>query len=167
VTALAQTAKPSERVIFIPAFTGLGAPYWKAEVRGAMFGLTRDTGKAEIAKAALESVAFQTQDLFEAIKADHTLGDTVLRADGGMANSDWTMQNLSNQLGMPVDRPVVVETTAVGVAYLAGLQIGIFPEPEEFAKTWQLDRRFDPVADRSEPDAAYADWQDAVNRLIT
>ncbi len=164
---LAETAKETENVIFVPAFTGLGAPYWNAQTRGAIFGLTRDTGRAEIARAALQSVAFQTQDLIEAIKVDWDLSDTVLRVDGGMANSDWTMQNLSDQLGAPVDRPKVTETTALGAAYLAGLHLGLFAEPAEFAKTWALEKRFEPTSDRAAPDAAYADWQDAVRRLLS
>jgi len=117
---LAPTADPEQSVYFVPAFTGLGAPYWRSDVRGAIFGLTRGTGPAEIARAALESVAFQTADLLKGMSADWS-GDAVLRVDGGMANSDWTMQNLSDQLGVPVDRPKVTETTAKGAAYLAGL----------------------------------------------
>lgn len=162
---LAPKADPEQAVYFVPAFTGLGAPYWNAEVRGAIFGLTRGTGPAEIARAALESVAFQTADLMAAMAGDWH-GDAVLRVDGGMANSDWTMQNLSDQLGVPVDRPAVTETTAKGAAYLAGLYIGAYPEPDEFAKTWELERQFTPQIDADTRAARYAGWTDAIERLV-
>ncbi len=161
---LAPTADPEQAVYFVPAFTGLGAPYWKADVRGAIFGLTRGTGPAEIARAALESVAFQTADLMTAMSRDWQ-GDAVLRVDGGMANSDWTMQNLADQLGAPVDRPSVTETTAKGAAYLAGLYIGAYPAPDEFAKTWALERQFTPQIDAKTRAARYAGWTDAIGRL--
>ncbi|MGI9464789.1 MAG: glycerol kinase GlpK, partial [Aestuariivirgaceae bacterium] len=120
---LADRADPNQNVYLVPAFTGLGAPYWDAECRGAMFGLTRGTGRAEFARAALEAVCYQTCDLLEAMKADwQGAGETVLRVDGGMVASDWTMQRLADILDAPVDRPAVLETTAVGAAYLAGLQ---------------------------------------------
>ena len=122
VNALAQQADPAEQVYLVPAFVGLGAPYWDAEARGALFGLTRNSGPAEIAQAALESVGYQTRDLLEAMRADWpAAADTVLRVDGGMTASDVTMQFLADILGAPVDRPVVMETTALGAAYLAGL----------------------------------------------
>lgn len=162
---LAEQANPEEEVYLVPAFTGLGAPYWVADVRGAMFGITRNTGRAEICKAALESVAFQTQDLLKAMQKDGA-SSGIIRVDGGMANSDWTMQNLADQLGVPVDRPKVTETTAMGAAYLAGLQIGVYPEPEEFAKTWALDKRFNPSADRADRDRRYDVWVDTVGRLL-
>ena len=122
VNALAQKADPAEQVYLVPAFVGLGAPYWDAEARGALFGLTRNSGPAEIAQAALEAVGYQTRDLLEAMRADWpAAADTVLRVDGGMTASDVTMQFLADILGAPVDRPVVMETTALGAAYLAGL----------------------------------------------
>ncbi|MBI1495253.1 glycerol kinase GlpK [Halocynthiibacter styelae] len=166
---LAESADPEAVLTFVPAFTGLGAPYWNAECRGAIFGLTRGSGPAEIAQAALQSVAFQTRDLVQAMQADWegAGGETVLRVDGGMANSDWTMQALANQLQAPVDRPIVTETTALGVAWLAGMQAGICPGPEEFSQTWALDQRFEPQQDAAGADTDYARWQDAVNRLIT
>ena len=134
-----------------------------------IFGLTRGSGPAEIAQAALQSVAFQTRDLVQAMQADWESvgGETVLRVDGGMANSDWTMQALANQLQAPVDRPIVTETTALGVAWLAGMQAGICPGPEEFSQTWALDQRFEPQQDAAGADTDYARWQDAVNRLIS
>ncbi len=165
---LAQQSDPGQHVYLVPAFTGLGAPYWDAECRGAIFGLTRNTGPAELAKAALESVAYQTRDLLEAMRGDWSgRGDTVLRVDGGMTASDWTMQNLADQLGAPVDRPKVTETTALGAAWLAGMQSGICPGPEEFARTWALDHRFEPMTDAKTRDIGYAGWKDAVRRTLT
>ena len=164
---LAEAASDTEQVYFVPAFTGLGAPYWNADCRGAIFGLTRNTGAAEIAKAALESVAFQTRDLIEAMGADWDNGDgAVLRIDGGMVSNDWLVQTLSNQLGAPVDRPVVTETTALGAAYLAGLAAGICPTPDVFAADWELERRFEPVIDSTDADMLYRGWKRAVARLL-
>ncbi len=165
--ALAETADPGQRVYLVPAFTGLGAPYWDAECRGAIYGLTRNTGPAELAKAALESVAFQTRDLMEAMRADWPgVADTVLRVDGGMAASDWTMQALADQLASPVDRPEVVETTATGAAYLAGLAIGLYAPPAEYSRRWALERRFEPKLDAALRQAAYDGWKDAVRRTL-
>ena len=166
--ALAEDADPSQNVYLVPAFTGLGAPYWDAEARGALFGMTRNTGPAEIAKATLESVAYQTRDLFEAMKADGAAtGATILRVDGGMTASDWAMQALADQLQAPVDRPVVRETTALGVAYLAAMQTGIAGSPQEFAKGWQRDKQFTPKADVDVVDQKYAGWRDAVRRTLS
>jgi len=166
--ALAQRADPAQRCYLVPAFVGLGVPHWDAEARGAIHGLTRATGPADFARAALESVGYQTRDLLVAMQADMGAEDgAVLRVDGGMVASDWTMQFLADILGAPVDRPVVRETTALGAAYLAGLQAGLCPVPEEFARTWQLDRRFTPAMDRAEADAAYAGWQRAVRRTLS
>jgi glycerol kinase len=166
--ALAAQADPAQSVYLVPAFVGLGAPWWDAEARGALFGLTRATGRAEIARAALESVAYQTKDLLDAMQADwHGAGRTVLRVDGGMTASDWTMQFLSDLLGAPVDRPVVQETTAVGAAWLAGLQAGLFPPPGTTATHWRLDRRFTPAMGRDEAARRHASWLDAVRRTRT
>ena len=165
--ALAEVASDTEQVYFVPAFTGLGAPYWNADCRGAIFGLTRNTGVAEIAKAALESVAFQTRDLIEAMRADWDNSDgAVLRIDGGMVSNDWLVQTLSNQLGAPVDRPVVTETTALGAAYLAGLAADICPAPGTFAADWELEKRFEPAIDSADADMLYGGWKQAVARLI-
>ena len=166
---LAQRADPAQNVVFVPAFVGLGAPYWDAEARGAILGLTRGTGPAEIARAALESVAFQTRDLVEAMEADWAASGTgrVLRVDGGMVASDWTMQFLADLLGAPVDRPEVRETTALGAAYLAGLQAGLLPPPGPSVAHWRLERRFTPRMSRGEADARYAMWKDAVRRVLT
>jgi glycerol kinase len=165
--AIAESADPGHHVYLVPAFTGLGAPWWDADARGAVFGLTRNSGPADFARAALESVAYQTRDLIEAMRSDwHGQGDTVLRVDGGMVASDWTMQFLADQLAAPVDRPVVQETTALGAAYLAGLATGACPAPAEFAATWALQRRFTPRMDAARRDALYAGWRDAVRRTL-
>ncbi len=165
---LATTADPGQDVYLVPAFVGLGAPYWDAECRGALYGLTRATGPAEIARAALEAVCYQTRDLIEAMRRDWGAARaTVLRVDGGMVASDWTMQRLADLLAAPVDRPKVLETTALGAAYLAGLQVGFYPSPPEFAKSWSLDRRFTPAMPAAERERKYAGWQDAVRRTLT
>ena len=166
--ALADQADTGQDVYLVPAFVGLGAPYWDAECRGAMFGLTRATGPKEIVKATLESVCYQTRDLVDAMRADWGASrETVLRVDGGMVASDWTMQRLADTLAAPVDRPKVLETTALGAAYLAGLKAGFYPEPQEFAKRWSLDRRFMPAMDEAARARKYAGWQDAVRRTLT
>ncbi len=160
---LALAADAGQDVVLVPAFTGLGAPYWRPDCRGAIYGLTRNSGPAELARAALESVGFQTRDLLEAMRADWgAAGEGVLRVDGGMTASDWTMQFLADILGAPVDRPVVTETTALGAAYLAAMQAGVMGGPEEFARQWALDRRFSPAMDAATRDARYARWKRAV-----
>jgi glycerol kinase len=164
---LANKADPSQDVVLVPAFTGLGAPYWRPDCRGAIYGLTRNSGPAELARAALESVGYQTRDLLEAMRADWgAAADGVLRVDGGMTASDWTMQFLSDIIGAPVDRPKVTETTALGAAFLAGMQAGICGGPEAFAKDWALDRRFEPVMDQATRDAKYARWGRAVQATM-
>ncbi len=171
--ALAEAADPGQTVTLVPAFTGLGAPWWDAEARGAIFGLTRATGPRELARAALESVGQQTADLVDAMAADMARadmagrGETVLRVDGGMVASDWTMQFLADILGAPVDRPRVAETTALGAAYLAGLAAGVCPEPSAFARRWSLDRRFVPGMTAAERAGRRAVWADAVRRTRT
>ncbi len=154
----------------VPAFTGLGAPYWDAEARGAIFGITRATGPAEFARAALESVGYQTRDLLEAMQRDWpgaSGGETVLRVDGGMTASAWTMQFLADILGAPVDRPQIQETTALGAAWLAGMAAGVYPDAAGFAETWALDRRFLPEMAERGQDAKYRGWQDAVRRTLS
>lgn len=165
---LAQDADPAQQVIIVPAFTGLGAPYWNPDCRGAIYGLTRNTGPAELSRAALDSVAFQTRDLLEAMQADWSASaQTVLRVDGGMATSDWTMQRLADILGAPVDRPAMVETTALGAAWLAGMRAGVYPDQAGFAERWHLERRFTPENTRAERDAAYAQWSKAVAATLS
>ena len=162
--ALAEAADPTQTLILVPAFTGLGAPYWNAECRGAVFGLTRNSGPAEFARAALESVGFQTRDLLEAMRADwgRASGTGVLRVDGGMSASNWTMQFLSDIIGAPVDRPVLRETTALGAAWLAGMRAGVYPDAEGFAKGWALDRRFTPAMADDVRATRYGAWKRAV-----
>lgn len=165
---LAASADPSQDVVLVPAFTGLGAPYWRPDCRGAVYGLTRNSGPAELAKAALESVGYQTRDLLEAMRSDWgAAADGILRVDGGMTASDWAMQFLSDILGAPVDRPVVTETTALGAAYLAGLKAGLCPTPDEFQKSWALERRFTPAMDDRTRNAKYARWGRAVAATMT
>jgi glycerol kinase len=165
---LAAKADPHQDVYLVPAFTGLGAPYWDAECRGAMFGLTRGTGPEEFARAALEAVCYQTADLLAAMKKDMGgSGKTVLRVDGGMVASDWTMQRLADILNADVDRPSVLETTALGAAYLAGLQAGVYPQPAEFASGWARERRFAPAMPAAEHERKMTGWKEAVRRTLT
>ena len=170
---LAERADPGQELILVPAFTGLGAPYWNADCRGAIYGLTRKSGPAEFARAALESVGFQTRDLLEAMRADWNgdaeggAGIATLRVDGGMSASDWSMQFLSDILGAPVDRPDVLETTALGAAWLAGMRAGVCPGMEGFAEAWALERTFEPKMDVATRDARYAAWQRAVRATLS
>ncbi len=162
--ALAEASDTAQNVVIVPAFTGLGAPYWDADCRGAVFGLTRNSGPEEFARAALESVGYQTRDLLEAMRDDWSDagGQAVLRVDGGMSASDWTMQFLADIIDAPVDRPKVLETTALGAAWLAGMQAGIYPGPKEFAQGWARDRRFSPNMESAARDSKYATWKRAV-----
>jgi glycerol kinase len=165
--ALAKAADKNQSVYLVPAFVGLGAPYWNAEVRGALFGLTRATTNKELARAALEAVCYQTNDLLAAMKRDWgAKGETILRVDGGMTASDWTMQFLADILGAPVDRPVVLETTALGAAYLAGFQAGLMPKPEIFAQTWKRQKRFMPKMDAESRALKLAGWVEAMRKLL-
>jgi glycerol kinase len=168
VNALAEKADPHEQVYLVPAFVGLGAPWWDAQARGAIFGLTRKAGVAEIARAALEAVGYQTRDLLEAMRADWpAVRDTVLRVDGGMTASDVTMQFLADILDAPVDRPVVMETTALGAAYLAGLKAGVCPDLAGFAARWKCERRFTPNMDAGTRLRKWVGWREAVGRTQT
>ena len=164
VEALATTANPAHQVYMVPAFVGLGAPYWDAEARGAILGLTRDSGPGEIAAATLDSVCYQTRDLVEAMRAD---GATIaeLRVDGGKVANDPLKQRLADTVGAPVERPQVTETTALGAAFLAGLQAGLWPSLEALSKTWALDRAFHPAEAPASRDRRYAGWQNAVRRV--
>jgi glycerol kinase len=166
---LAEKSDSAQSVYLVPAFVGLGAPYWNPRVRGALFGLTRNTGPAELAHAALESVCYQTCDLWEAMRADWPeakVANIVLRVDGGMTVSDWTMQRLADLLDAPVDRPMVQETTALGAAYLAGLSAGVYPEPEKFADNWRLERRFKPNMDAATRERKRKGWARAVKGVL-
>jgi glycerol kinase len=165
---LAEAADAGQDVVLVPAFTGLGAPYWRPDCRGAIYGLTRNSGPAEMARAALESVGYQTRDLLEAMRADWGGGaEGVLRVDGGMTASDWTMQFLADIIAAPVDRPKVTETTALGAAYLAAMQAGVAGGPDDFARGWALDRRFAPAMDEATRATRYGRWSRAVAATMT
>jgi glycerol kinase len=161
---LAERAKADSGVYLVPAFTGLGAPYWDAGARGALYGLTRDSGAPEIARAALESVAYQTRDLFEAMAADGTKTPAAVRVDGGMTENGWFLQFLADTLGIAVERPPVTDTTALGAAYLAGLQAGLYPAPAEMKQEWRAEARFEPRMAQPERARRYEGWLDAVAR---
>lgn len=164
VEALAARARPGHGVYLVPAFVGLGAPHWDADARGALLGLTRDSGPAEIAAATLDSVCYQTRDLVEAMRGDGAQLDE-LRVDGGMVANDALMQRLADTVGLPVERPTITETTALGAAFLAGLQAGLWPSLEALAATWTLDRAFRPAEDAASRDRRCAGWQQAVQRV--
>ncbi len=165
---LAKAADPHQHVYLVPAFVGLGAPYWRSDARGAIFGLTRGSTARELAQAALEAVCYQTRDLLEAMQKDMgDTGATILRVDGGMTASDWTMQRLADILDAPVDRPPILETTALGAAYLAGFKAGLLPEPASFAKRWKRQTRFMPKMKAAEREAKYRGWTQAVRRLLS
>ncbi|HIQ53657.1 MAG TPA: glycerol kinase, partial [Pseudomonas pachastrellae] len=163
--ALARQAGDHTGVYLVPAFTGLGAPYWDPTARGAIFGLTRDTGIAQIVAAGLQSVCFQTRDLLDAMQADGAQNTAALRVDGGMVINNWVVQELANILGVTVDRPQVTETTALGAAYLAGLQLGIFKDLDDIASHWACERTFTPAMPEAQRNALYEGWLDAIRRV--
>ena len=168
---LAAEADPEQDVYLVPAFAGLGAPHWRADARAALLGLTRGATRREIARAALESVGFQTDDLIAAMIEDFAASgaqapQSVVRVDGGMAASDWTMQFIADILGAPVDRPSYNETTALGAAFLAGWRAGLYPAPEEFARYWRLDRRFEPAMSEPARENRRAGWRAAVDAAL-
>ena len=163
--ALARQAGDHTGVYLVPAFTGLGAPYWDPTARGAIFGLTRDTGIAQIVAAGLQSVCFQTRDLLDAMQADGAQNTAALRVDGGMVINNWVVQELANILGVTVDRPQVTETTALGAAYLAGLQLGIFKDLDDIASHWACERTFTPAMAEEQRSALYEGWLDAIRRV--
>ena len=169
IEALARTAKEAEGLYFVPAFTGLGAPYWDPDARGAIVGLTRDMGAAEIARAALDAVCFQTRDLLEAMgrdmKRSGLRAPKALKVDGGMVRNDWFCQRLADLTGLPVERPQVTETTALGAAYLAGLAAGLFRDTKDIAARWALDRRFKPAMKTTLRNGLYEGWKTAVKRV--
>ena len=168
--ALARRAKPAEGLYFVPAFTGLGAPYWNPQARGAILGLTRDAGKAEIVRAALDAVCYETRDLLEAMAEDVRRAGLKklkrLKVDGGMVANDWFCQRLADLTGLHVERPVVTETTALGAAYLAGWGAGLFKDTKAIARRWKLDRRFTPRMKPAERDRLYNGWRQAVARVL-
>ena len=166
--ALAARADPEQQIYLVPAFTGLGAPYWAPHARATISGITRATTRNELACAALESVAYQSRDLLEAMAADagQRSGDDVVRVDGGLSANGWAMQFLADMLGTPVERPAVVETTALGAAYLAGHDAGLYPAPEALTDTWRPERRFEPQMDAATRTAKYEGWQRAIARTL-
>jgi glycerol kinase len=161
---LAKQTSLEHGVYMVPAFTGLGAPYWDPNARGAIFGLTRDTGIKEIVTAGLQSVCYQSKDLQKAMEKDGTR-PSKLRVDGGMVANNWLMQFLADILGAPVDRPVITETTALGAAYLAGLKVGIFDSLAALSAKWEVEQRFSPVMSKERRDSFYAGWKDSVKRV--
>lgn len=162
---MAASLESNRGVYLVPAFTGLGAPHWNPNARGALFGLTRDSGPVELARAALESVCYQTLDLVEAMGGDSGATLEALRVDGGMVGNDWVMQFLADVTGLSVDRPRVTETTALGAAYLAGLGAGIFGSLDDISGDWQLERRFTPQMDPIIRNDLVAGWRRAVNKV--
>ena len=164
IEALAARARDNSGVYLVPAFVGLGAPYWDPDARGAILGLTRDSGPAEIAAATLDSVCYQTRDLLDAMRGDGAQIDE-LRVDGGMVGNDLLMQRLADTVDTPVERPRVTETTALGAAFLAGLRAGLWPSLDALSATWSLDRAFRPAEGAASRDRRYAGWQAAVRRV--
>jgi glycerol kinase len=163
--ALASSLADNRGVYLVPAFTGLGAPYWDAHARGGLFGITRDTGVAEIVRATVESVCYQTRDLLQAVANDVATNLTALRVDGGMVANDWLMQFLADIVDLRVERPVVTETTALGAAYLAGVQAGVFESLDDVTANWRRDRSFEPTMNASERKHLVAGWSKAVSRV--
>ncbi|APX93336.1 glycerol kinase [Halomonas sp. 1513] len=163
--ALANKTRQGHHVYLVPAFTGLGAPHWDPQARGAIFGLTRDTGIAEIVAAGLQAVCYQTRDLQVCMNDDMAANTGTLRVDGGMVRNNWLMQFLADMLGVPVDRPTVLETTALGAAYLAALQIGWYRDLDEIAGLWRCEKTFEPSMPGAERERLYQGWQDAVARV--
>lgn len=163
--SLAEKTGTNNSVYMVPAFTGLGAPYWDPEARGAIFGLSRDTGIKEIVTAGLQSVCYQTRDLLQAMSQDG-VKPASLRVDGGMVVNDWFVQFLSDVLGVEIERPKITETTALGVAYLAGLQSGVFDSLEQVANMWHNEAKFDPEMCEKERDHLYEGWIEAVNKVL-
>jgi glycerol kinase len=162
---LARSVPDTAGVYFVPAFVGLGAPYWDSEARGAIVGLTRGANRAHIARAALESIAYQTRDVLAAMEADSGSRLKALRVDGGAAINDWMMQFQADILGVPVERPAVTETTALGAAYLAGLSCGFWQSQNEIQSQWRIDRRFEPRMSERERERLYAGWAAAVRQV--
>ncbi|MBT5774721.1 MAG: glycerol kinase, partial [Dehalococcoidia bacterium] len=164
--ALASGLDDNGGVYLVPAFVGLGAPHWDPNARGAVVGLTRDSGAAHFARAALEAVAYQTHDLAVAMAADAGSPIATLRVDGGMVANNWLTQFLADILGVPVERPTVTETTALGAAYLAALQSGLLDSIEDLGARWQLDRRFEPAMDSSRRADLLDGWQRAIGSVV-
>lgn len=161
---LANSVESSNGVYLVPAFTGLGAPYWDPDARGAILGLTRDTGIAHITRAALEAVCYQTRDLLDAMNADGA-NIKLLRVDGGMVANNWMVQRLADTLDCVCERPLITETTALGAAYLAGLQVGVFSSIEEISSLWSREASFEPGMSELDRERRYLGWRRAVERV--
>jgi glycerol kinase len=164
--ACAESVDSTDGVYLVPAFAGLGAPYWRSDVRGAIFGLSRGTNREHLVRAALESMAYQTRDVLAAMEADAGIALKELRADGGAIGNDFLAQFQSDMLGVPLLRPCITETTALGAAYLAGLAVGVWDNREQIARLWQQDRRFDPAMEASRRERLYRGWQAAVQATM-
>ncbi len=162
--ALAESLNSNKGVYLVPAFTGLGAPHWEPDARALICGLTRDSGRAELARAALEAVCYQTRDLFKAMEDDAGERPETLRVDGGMVANNWLLQALADIVHVPVERPDIIETTALGAARLAGLQLGLFKDLNDLAQHWNLDRRCEPQLPDSERDVMLKGWKTAIHR---
>jgi glycerol kinase len=163
--SLAEETGADNSVYMVPAFTGLGAPYWDPEARGAIFGLSRDTGIKEIVTAGLQSVCYQTRDLLQAMSQDGACPASI-RVDGGMVVNDWLVQFLADTLGVTIERPQVTETTALGVAYLAGLQAGAFENLEQVADLWHNEAKFEPKMAEQDRERLYSGWLEAVGKVL-
>jgi glycerol kinase len=163
--AMANSVSDNQGVYFVPAFVGLGAPYWDQGARGAVVGLTRGATRAHLARAALEAMAYQTRDVVECMQKDSGIKAKELRVDGGATNNDFLCQFQADILGIPVVRPVITETTALGAAYLAGLAVGFWKNEKEIAGQWQQEKRFEPKMKKAERDKLYEGWQAAVARV--
>jgi glycerol kinase len=164
IEALAASVPDSGGVLFVPAFVGLGAPYWDSYARGTMVGLTRGTTAAHIARATLEAIAFQTRDVVEAMRSDAGLRLRALRVDGGASRNNLLLQLQADLLGVPVERPTQTETTALGAAFLAGLAVGLWSSTDELRRRWKLDRSFTPTMSADERETRYSRWKEAVLR---
>jgi glycerol kinase len=162
--SVATSVNSSDGVYFVPAFVGLGAPYWDQYARGTIVGLTRGAGRAHVVRATLEAIAYETRDVVEAMKADSGLDLPALRVDGGAVTNDFLMQFQADILGVPVQRPQVTETTALGAAYLAGLAIGFWQSQDEIEQKWAVEKTFEPKMSADGRDSLYAGWQKAVER---
>ena len=170
--AMAQLASDDHGAYLVPAFTGLGAPHWDPDARGALLGLTLDSRPEDVVRAALESVAYQTRDLMAAMIEDGAAAaagkpPTDVRVDGGMVVNDWMCQFLADMVELPVERPSVTETTALGAAYLAGMAAGVYGSLDDIAAIWALDRRFEPTMASDRRGRLYAGWQKAVRQTLT
>ncbi|MFT5976736.1 MAG: glycerol kinase, partial [Gammaproteobacteria bacterium] len=164
--AMASSLASNKGVYLVPAFTGLGAPHWDPDARAAIFGMTRNTGPAELVRAALESVCYQTADLLEAMRNDGQ-APISLRVDGGMVQNNWLCSFLADILGVTVERPIETETTALGAAYLAGLQVGVYDSIESVGRSWQSEKRFRSSMESSNRDNLLTDWRAVVEKVKT